>query len=311
MKNLALLLLAGAALAQTPEFTAENYPRTDGSTSAHPLGVLVASALVGVPCRWRESPSMSGTERRLLLAEDQAWVPEHNLHRRTWHDGTHGSWVNLIEGDSDLIYVCRYPSPDELELMAQKGVKVEAVPIARDAFVFLLNRENPVDGLTLAQIRDIYTNKVPTWKAVGGPQEHITAYQRNRNSGSQETMETLVMPGLEMPPGRSAVGLSMTGPYNLLVGDKWGIAYTFYYYHEKMSPVPELKLAAVDGVKPDPTTIVTGRYPLVTPVLAVIRADTPADAPVRRLQQWLLTPAGQAVVGASGYVPLGDWSPEE
>ncbi|WP_455393063.1 hypothetical protein, partial [[Eubacterium] cellulosolvens] len=31
-----------------PEFTVENYPRVDGSTSAHPLGVIVACKLLNI-----------------------------------------------------------------------------------------------------------------------------------------------------------------------------------------------------------------------------------------------------------------------
>ena len=41
---------------------AEDYPRTDGSTSAHPLGVLVACRLTGLHAQWTQA---FGPRRRL------------------------------------------------------------------------------------------------------------------------------------------------------------------------------------------------------------------------------------------------------
>ena len=63
-----------------------------------------------------------------------------------WHSGTHGSYVNLIEGDTDFILVARPPSEDEQHLAQAKGVVLDMHAVALDAFVFLVNAENPVSG---------------------------------------------------------------------------------------------------------------------------------------------------------------------
>src|SRR5690606_6342778 len=77
-----------------------------------------------------------------------------NLLART--SGTNGAYVNLIEGNADLILVARTPSADELALAGDKGVTIEAHPIARDALVFVVNRRNDLDDLTIEQIRTLY-----------------------------------------------------------------------------------------------------------------------------------------------------------
>ena len=66
----------------------------------------------------------------------------------------------------------------------EKGVELEIVPIVKDAFVFFVNTENPVESLTLEQIQGIYTGNIKNWKDVGGDNERIVAYQRPANSGS-------------------------------------------------------------------------------------------------------------------------------
>jgi phosphate transport system substrate-binding protein len=159
---------------------------------------------------------------------------------------------------------------------------------------------------------------VTNWSQVGGPDRKINAYTRNRNSGSQETMVSLVMKGKATIQGRQMVTMSMIGPYNRLNGDPAGIGYTFFYYQRNMAPrsrgglgktprkreAPGIRMLAIDGVAPGKRTIADGTYPLVTDVYCVTRGDLPADSRAARIRDWLTTPAGQAVVAASGYVPL-------
>ena len=221
------------------------------------------------------------------------------------HAGTHGAWVNLIERKADLIFVARVPSEDERALAAERGVELDAVPLARDGLVFLVHRANPVDGLTLEQVRAIYGRTTRRWDEVGGTPTKIRAFQRNANSGSQELLLSLVMQGEppEVPPADS-IRDSMIGPYNAVAEAENALGFTVWYYDRYMALIPEVKALAIDGVDPEPEHLASGAYPLVTHVYAAVRADAPADGEARRLRDWLLTPPGQAVVAESGYLPL-------
>jgi phosphate transport system substrate-binding protein len=99
-------------------------------------------------------------------------------------------------------------------------------------------------------------------------------------------------------------GAIMSHPYLALDQDVHGIGYSVYYYGEFMAPRTGIKLCAVDGVVPTSVTIRSRRYPLITEVFVAARRDLPPDHPARRLRDWLLEPAGQAVVEESGYVPI-------
>ena len=228
----------------------------------------------------------------------------------TTHAGTHGAYENVINGYSDIGLVARKASPDEMELAKSKGVELEIAPFALDAFVFIMNHKNPVTNLSTEQIREIYSGKQAKWRAVGGSDETINAYQRNRNSGSQELMETLVMKGLPFSNpkhgrARTLVHHGMGGPYIALSHDHCGLAYSVYYYEHFMAGSPNTKLIAVDGVIPSYETIRTRTYPHVTEVYIVTCKGLKADSKSAKLKTWLFSTEGQAVVRESGYVPYG------
>ena len=49
----------------------------------------------------------------------------------------------------------------------------QAQTIGYDALVMVTGQENPVDSLTLEEIRDIYAGKITNWKQVGGEDRAI------------------------------------------------------------------------------------------------------------------------------------------
>ncbi len=324
-------------------FAPSEYPKVDSSTSAWPLQTFIACRLTGEHPYWFVQNPFDRTWTAIPLKKvPEDWdgrtesaprpvagygvtysdLPEGaeadtELFEKLKPSGTHGAWVNLIEGKRDLILVARPASDDEKRLARDKGVELETYPVALDAFVFMVHKgrknkdsgewatENPVEDLSLTQIRKIFAGKTTNWRDVGGPDWAIRPYLRNANSGSQETLERLVMAG--QPVGEFpdiAIPMSMVDPFNAIRDIKQGIGFTFFFYDRKMARIPETKLIAVNGVQPTPETIADGSYPLVTRVYAAIRADAPADADVRNVLAWIRSPAGQRTVAESGYVPL-------
>jgi phosphate transport system substrate-binding protein len=220
------------------------------------------------------------------------------------HNGTHGAYVNLIEGRADLILVARSPSSDEVELTQRERVQLDVRPVALDAFVFILNEDNPVENLTIDHLRAIYTGELVNWRDVGGEEAEIHPYQRNENSGSQELMKSLVMKDLlilDVPP---MVLPKMIAPFYAVSDDPLGIGYSVYYYEQNMAPNERVKLCAVEGIDPHPQSISSKAYPFTTEVYVVIREDLSPESSAYRMRDWLLSSEGQVVVEESGYVPL-------
>ena len=281
-----------------------NYPSVDGSTSAYPMQIQIACNILGVSCGWHDAGPFEPTRR---LGPDPLISDTNDALDRIyeiWHSGTHSAYMNLIGGGSDIILVARPPSDDELSAAKGEGIVFELRPIALDAFVFLSNADNPVDSVSQSDLRAAYTGEITDWVELGGMPGSIHTYQRNRNSGSQELMEKLVMRGAEMIDSPDMILESMMGPINAISDDPLGLGYSVYFYAEYIFPHEQVNVLAVDGVFPTPESIAEGSYPLSTEVYAVIREGTPGDHPARTLFDWLLTEEGQAAVAQSGYVPF-------
>lgn len=258
-------------------FEKESYPRIDGSTATLPLAQAFKA-------------NFTGTK-----------IEEVDI----THSKTHNAYVNLINGDTDLILVT-YPSEDELKLAKDKGIELEIVPIVKEAFVFFVNKENPVDNLTLSQIQDIYSGKITNWKDVGGTDKKIIPYQRPKNSGSQTGMLELVMQGIKMKePETETIAQSMADIIDVISdyeNKETAIGYSYYYYATTIYTSDTMKLLSVNGIKPTYDNIKTGLYGIQTAYYAVIRKDEPEDGNVRKLLNAMISEKGQNVAREAGYV---------
>lgn len=320
---------------QTPKlhelgFDVLNYPRIDGSTSTRPLAVLITCKYFDAPSAWIGTGQIRPRARTDTMEslfpvhpEPEAVLMEFTLRAKAGgatserlavmindllatNASTHQAYINLIEGRSDIGLLARLPSSDELEFARKKNVDLETTPCALDAFVFLVNRDNPVRNLTSQQIREIYSGKVKSWDSLGGA-GYIVPYQREENSGSQQLMKSLVMKNVPLYAEATIhplIGQVMSDTFLWLTSDEKGIGYSVYYYEHFMSGSPRTQMIAVDGIEPNPETIATRKYPYVSEVFVVTRKGLPISSPTAKLRAWLLSPEGQSVVLASGYVPL-------
>jgi len=280
--------------------TTENYPKVDGSTSAHPLQVLIACKLLDVEYSWMNS--WDETYRIWPSFEEKPEIAQFIVDSIVSH-GTHEAFVNLINGMTDLILVAREASADEISLADSVGVELTTKPVALDAFVFIVNIHNPVSSLTEKQIQDIYTGNITRWSEVGGTNTAINPYQRNPNSGSQELMMSLVMKELTMINAPDMILYSMMGPINMITEDRDGLGYTVYFYEQFMAPHDSLKLVAVNDVLPEKTTLRNQQYIYTAGVYAVVREDLDRQSLAYQLYLWLSAYGGQKVVSESGYIP--------
>lgn len=264
-----------------PRFTLESYPKVDGSTVTIPLSEAIAAKLTG---------------------HSVEEVRPHILHNKT-----HQAYINLINKKADIIFVTN-PSEEELALAKEKKVELEVIPIVSEAFVFLAHTDNPVTGLTLEEIRQIYAGKITNWAEIGGSNVPIIAYQRPLNSGSQTGFLHLVMKDLAPmnPPTERVVAemgalIDAVSTYN---NDPDALGYSYYYFVVDMWGNENVKLLEVDGVYPNQETIRTGKYPVKTAYYAVIREDETKDSPVRRIIDWILSDEGQNIAEEAGYVKI-------
>ena len=250
-------------------FSVENYPRIDGSISTLPLA---------------EAFKANFTKTNINEIE-------------VIHSKTHNAYENLINGNADLILVSE---------LAEEGIELEVFPIVKEAFVFFVNKDNPVENLTLSQIQDIYSGKTKNWNEVGGNNNKIVAFQRPENSESQNGILKLVMQGKKIKePTTETISQSIDDIIDVISdyeNKETAIGYSYYYYAKTMYTSTQIKLLAVNGIEPTYENIQTGLYDLQTTYYAVIRKNEPENSNTRKLLNAMMSERGQSVAKEAGYV---------
>ena len=281
--------------------TIDNLPQWDCSTSTQPLEALLVCGLLGLDyCNSFDvvegTSSMSYDSSKLTVDEIETLRPK--LRCST----THGAFVNLIDGKVDIAVCSRALSRAEIEYASQKGVTIAQTPIALDGFVFIVNENNPVNMLTVEQIRQIYTANITNWKYLGGKDATIQPFIRDANSGSQEKMETLVMNGLTMIEWPYMVGYNMLDPFLQVSQYPDGIAYTLFYYVNYMATSSEVKMLGLNGVAATKDNIINGSYPFITEVVIAVRNDISRDSWAWKCYDLVATGQENGMINATGYV---------
>jgi phosphate transport system substrate-binding protein len=204
------------------------------------------------------------------------------------YTNTRGAYKAVVDGDADLIF-CAKPSDEQKKYAEDNGVELEYVPIGLEAFVFIVNVNNPVDNLSTEDLRDIYSGKIINWSEVGGSKKFIDPITRNKGSGSQTAMLSF-MNGQKIKKNPVAVFGSPIG-------------FSFRYYVESLVANGKVKMLSLDGVYPDKENIADKSYPIVSEIYAVYdRANSNEN--IKPLINWILSDEGQKIIEESGYVPL-------
>jgi phosphate transport system substrate-binding protein len=214
------------------------------------------------------------------------------------------AYYNLINGKVDMIF-CLAPSEDQIEKAKENNVTLKLIPIGKEAFVFFVNKYNPISNLTIKQIKDIYSGRITNWNELGGKNKEIKAFQREKNSGSQTMLESIMGDEIIMEPLKeNVIGLMLDiitqvseyRNYNNAIG------YSFLYYTTKMVKDKKIKLLSINGIIPSTETIKNESYPYSEYFYAI--TTNTKNENVNKFIEWILSEQGQYIVNKTGYVPI-------
>jgi phosphate transport system substrate-binding protein len=224
----------------------------------------------------------------------------------------------LTEGTSNLGPMSREMKDDELEAFEDKyGYKPTAVPVAIDALAVMVNKDNPIKGLTIPQVDAIfsstlncgYANDIETWGDAGVSvwgSKSIQLYGRNSVSGTYGYFkENALCKGdfksnVNEQPGSASVVQSVTTSKN-------GIGYSgMGYTTSGVRMVPLAKKEGQPFIEPTPANATSGTYPLTRYLYVYVNKKPNAPLPPleSEFMKMVLSKAGQEVVIKDGYIPL-------
>ena len=161
---------AASEMPAQPILSVDEFPITDGSTACIPLIAQIMADTTGLDLETTRSAVTTNTTA-------QAW---RNL----------GLYGNNYGDSVKLIIAYEAPESVKEELKAD-GDPLEQKAIGRDALVFIVNEDNPVQSLTRQQLKDIYAGTITNWKDVGGNDAEIVLIGREAGSGTRDGFESI------------------------------------------------------------------------------------------------------------------------
>ena len=197
---------------------------------------------------------------------------------------------DCIAGEVDLAFMSRKPTDDETK------AGLAAIPYALDGVAVIVNKANPINDITLEQLKAIFTGNMKQWSD-GKP---ILALIRPATSGTREVFEEKVLgKGVEFDPSlpikHDKVGIDTVSK------SPTAIAFTSV---GEVAGNETIKIIAVDGIKPSPATLRDKSYSISrTPHFGTKGEAKPEIKP---FLDFVVSNDGQKVVEKVGFVPLNE-----
>ncbi len=180
---------------------------------------------------------------------------------------------------------------------------VKQIPVAWDAIVFIVNKDNPVDDISIEQVRQIYQGKITNWKQLGGNKAPLELYVRKSAlSGVGYTLRELVFYDGNDTFTRRAHTVKSSGPAEKAV-EKDPNAFTatgISSAHRR-----DVKMLKVNGIDPSMETIKQGSYILYRPLYLNTKM-VEKNPLVLDFLDFVNSDEGKAVIRRTGTVPYAD-----
>ena len=225
---------------------------------------------------------------------------------------------SLIAGTSQVGPMSRTMKSDEIDNFEKKyGYKPTPIKVAIDALAVYVNKDNPLQQLTLQEVDAIFSKgracggkAIANWGQAGvtgqWASQPISLYGRNSASGTYGFFkEHALCKGdfkdtVKEQPGSASVVQGVTE-------DRFGIGYSGIGY--RTSGVRPLKIAAKKGAPyygTEASEVYSGHYPLSRFLYVYVNKapNKPLDPMVREYLKFILSQEGQQTVVKDGFLPL-------
>lgn len=233
----------------------------------------------------------------------------------------------LIDNQLDFSQSSRSVKGKENQEAHQKGFSIKEIPVAIDGIAIALNPNLNISGLTIAQLKDIYTGKITNWNQVGGSNLKITAYSRRQEDSG--TVEFFIENVLEnenlgtnieyVPTTTLAIRKVATNPGGIYYASAPEVVEQCTIkpislgrkpdelvppYQEPFVPPSEC-LSNKNKNKLNAAVFQSGDYPITRKLFVIVKLNGQIDQQAgEAYANWLLTDEGQELIEKTGFVRL-------
>lgn len=204
---------------------------------------------------------------------------------------------SLTNSTCDIAAMSRFMKDKEFAVAVSRNIKPVPHVIAVDGLAVIVHPSNRVKGLTLQQVKDIYTGKIKNWSKVGGANRPIVKIGRDNNSGTFETFNKLVMK--KTPVASSTEIAGSNGAIKTRVQKtQAAIGYVGLGFVDRT-----VKPLTVNKIKPTAETISSGVYPIARPLFLFTSGYPKLGTPLHAFVTFHLSETGQEIIESIGFIP--------
>lgn len=215
----------------------------------------------------------------------------------------------LLENTAQIAMAARRISPDEARALRGAGAGNMVSPsqehiIAVDSLVVVTHPDNPVQSLTVEELRDIYEGKITNWSKVGGPDMEIRTVVRPFEADTRVVFNDVVFEGDEAPIIRnSVIAVNNTDAASAVNKVPGAIGYVGYAFQRGSKPVSIVNRCGLT-MTPDAFSARTEEYAMQRRLYLYNRVDN-TDETTSEFLQYAKSPAADAVIRKAGFIDLG------
>jgi phosphate transport system substrate-binding protein len=215
--------------------------------------------------------------------------------------------ASLISGTCDVATASREMKPQEIDAAKKRGGNPKEIIVAYDGIAVIVNLKNPVEHLTLSDLRRIFTGEAKNWKDFGGNDLPIVLLSREVSSGTHIYFkEEVIREGKKDSTAEfSSDALLLTSSQTIVeevANNESAIGYFGMGYISDRTKTVEVGIDNKDFYSPDIQNVLNKKYPLSRPLYFYINGE-----PTGVLKQFIdftLSHQGQQQFAETGFVPM-------
>lgn len=202
----------------------------------------------------------------------------------------------IIDGTTDVANSSRFIKDSEVKAAVEKGTYPVPFAVAMDALIPVVHPSNPIKDISIEQLRKVYTGEFTNWKELGGEDAKIAVVGRDTSSGTYEVWDEKVMNKERVTP-RALVVASNGAMVQTVAKNKLALGYIGVGYIND-----SIKTLSVEGIEGNMRTVLDGEFPVSRYLYMFTRGWPEGNA--LKFINFVLSDAGQEIVGKTGYIPL-------
>lgn len=248
----------------------------------------------------------SDTMVHLVTNWAEAYMNSNPNFEITVNGGGSGTGISaLINGTTDVAASSREMKSKEMEEAKAAGNEPVENLVGLDGIAVVANPENPINELTMAQLKDIFTGKKTNWKDFGGPDSPIGIYSRESSSGTYQFFQEHVL-GKENYAASAKLMPATSAIVEGCASEKSGIGYVgLGYAAEAGSKIKIIAVKADDvspAVMPTEATVKDKTYAIARGLYLYTKTSSPEA--VKSFLSFCLSADGQKILTETGYITI-------